>query len=148
MEIEHPQANTYKTTFRHVRDDFINLAHYENRLAQLESRNVAYRLVRHSLLAAFFIGLLAASAFPLIAFFVIGLGQILSGNYWLSSLLIGMAGFVIGGTMSLILLWKIKNEDLRLPQAAPKISAEAILDRIEDFKVSASGQPNDASATM
>lgn len=73
-----------------------HLVRGEIRLAKAEVRQTVDELTRQCLRAASF-GLLAAlGVMPLVAFLVLGLGHLLGDNYWLSSLLVGLAFVILG----------------------------------------------------
>lgn len=145
METEESRPETYREVLSHIVHDVTELARNEYLLAHVESREVGYRLARHSLLAAAFAGLFAVSVLPLFAFLVIGLGEILDGNYWLSSLIIGVIGVAVGGLGAYYLYQKIRSEDLQLPHTrqALKLSSEVIFDRLDEIKSSKKGESNE-----
>lgn len=141
MEPKTSSPESYREILSHIVHDVAELARNEYHLAHLESREVGYRLTRHALLAAIFGGILAVSVLPLVAFLVIGLGELLGGNYWLSSLIIGVLGVSLGGSVSYAFIKKIKDDDLRLPhtRTALKASSEVIGDRLDEIKSASKG---------
>jgi membrane protein implicated in regulation of membrane protease activity len=51
---------------------------------------------------------------PFIAFLVIGLGRLLEGNYWLSSLIVAVVCMGVGAAMAYRSYSKLKSEDMSL----------------------------------
>lgn len=90
-------------------------------LARAEIKQSAAEVGRHSAQAAIFGTLLMLSAFPFLAFLVIGLGRILNGRYWLSSLLVAVVCAAVGGIMAYRAYKKIKHTDLSLPRTREKV---------------------------
>jgi cation transport ATPase len=84
----------------------------EIQLASSEVRFAAKKVAEHASQAAIFGGLLAISVFPFLAFLVIGLGNLMDGRYWLSSLIVAVVCAAIGGPMALRAFRKIKEQDL------------------------------------
>ncbi|MBC7690656.1 MAG: phage holin family protein [Methylotenera sp.] len=69
----------------------------------------------HSVRAATFGALCAISAFPFLAFIIIGLGRLMNDNYWLSSLIVGLICVAVGGPLAMTAIKKMKEEDFTLP---------------------------------
>lgn len=85
-------------------------------LVRAEFREAAPNLGKHTAQAAAFGALLALSVFPFLAFLVIGLGDLLDGRYWLSSLIVAVVCAVVGGLMATRAYKKIKEHDLKFPR--------------------------------
>ncbi len=66
------------------------LVRSEIKLAAAEARENALQATRGFARAAGFFGIAYFGAIALLAFTIIGLGELLQGRYWLSSLLIGL----------------------------------------------------------
>jgi len=112
---QHSNQESYSVILREIVSSTRELIRNELILAKEELKITARRLASHSAQAAIFGGLLAASILPFLAFLVIGLGDLLSGRYWLSSLLVAIFCAGIGGTMTYLSFKKIKEQDLKLP---------------------------------
>lgn len=90
--------------------------------------------------------IMALSVFPLLAFFVIGLGNILDGRYWLSSLLVAVLCAGIGGPMAYRALKKIKEQDIDFSRTRRSLdrSAQTIQRKFDEVKVHAKGENHEA----
>ena len=93
----------------------------EINLFTTELKQLQPNLTKHIAQAAIFGGLLAISILPFLAFLVIGLGEILDGRYWLSSLIVSILCAVIGATLARRAFMKIKTEDLKFSQTKRSI---------------------------
>ncbi len=93
----------------------------EINLFTTELKQLQPNLTKHIAQAAIFGGLLAVSVLPFLAFLVIGLGEILDGRYWLSSLIVSILCAVTGGTLARRAFMKIKTEDLKFSQTKRSI---------------------------
>jgi uncharacterized membrane protein YqjE len=88
----------------------------EIHLAKAEIGDTARGLQGYVIQAMVF-GLLAAiGILPFIAFLVIGLGEILNHNYWLSSLIIAVLMTLVSGLMAFRAYAHLKEQDLSLPR--------------------------------
>ena len=88
----------------------------EVNLFATEFKQLQPNLTKHIAQATMFGWLLAVSVLPMLAFLVIGLGELLDGRYWLSSLIVGILCAAIGGSLALKAFSKIKNEDFNFNQ--------------------------------
>lgn len=86
------------------------------RLASAEFKHAAAEFKSNA--PAFFMASVVAilGVFPLMAFLVIGLGRILEGNYWLSSLIVGVIFSGFGGLVAYRSLQKLKLKEMTLPR--------------------------------
>lgn len=98
-----------------------DLVKSELELARAEIKQSASEVGRHSAQAAIFGSLLMLSVFPFLAFCVIGLGRVLDGRYWLSSLLVAIVCAAVGGIMAIRAYQKIKQTDMSLPRTREKV---------------------------
>jgi hypothetical protein len=87
-------------------------------------------------LATAFGALLTLSVFPLLAFFVIGLGKLLGGMYWLSALIVAAACAVVGGAMTAAAYVKLRNLGLDFPHARHGLEQEreAVVEKVEELR--------------
>jgi len=99
---------------REAQEGFRHLLRSEIHLAAIELKAGIFGVTHRSkLLLAF--GVLAAwGLLPFTAFLVIGLGDLLGQNYWLSALIWGVLAVVVGGGVCLYQLRKIRDEDISL----------------------------------
>ena len=81
-----------------------------------ELQQIQPRLIKHMTQISVFGMLMALSVIPFIAFLVLGLGELLNGQYWLSSLIVSFVLMLVGAPLVLQALAKIKNEDLKFTQ--------------------------------
>jgi uncharacterized membrane protein YqjE len=114
----------------------------EMQLAKTELKeatdNVGHHVVRLGVFA--FIGVLGA--LPLMAFLVIGLGQLLGGDYLLSSLIVSCVFFVVGGGVAYNAYTVIRGSEnsLTLPETRNSIAegfaveTAAIADKIRPIR--------------
>lgn len=116
---------SYASAIREVLASSKDLIRAEITLAKEEAKSVAGRVARHSAQAALFGALLAMSILPFLAFLVIGLGDLLGGRYWLSSLLVAVFAAAFGGFMAWRAFRKIAEEDLEMPATRRTLEREA-----------------------
>ena len=83
------------------------------------------RLSKHGKKFAIFGSLVVLSIFPLMAFAVIGLGRLLNNQFWLSSLIVGLAMAAIGGFGMSNAYERIKAIDLRFSRTRAALKREA-----------------------
>lgn len=115
-ERERHLISSIPSTVREVRGDLANVvrAHFELALAEIKDVS---GLVKQDLLQAAIYGALALlGVLPLMAFFVLGLGALLGGRYWLSALVVSLAFFALGGGMAFRAVRLLKKRDLSLPR--------------------------------
>ena len=77
------------------------LVRSEIKLAAVEARQSALEASRNFLKAAIFFGIAYFGAISLLAFLVMGLGELLDNRYWLSALIVGLVLTVLGVTLGL-----------------------------------------------
>lgn len=111
-------------------------------LVRAEVKDAAPSIGKHSAQAAAFGALLALSAFPFLAFLVIGLGNLLDGKYWLSSLIVAIVCAVVGGIAALRAYKKIKNEDLKFPRTQRSFEriSETLSGKVQELKSVSTGR--------
>lgn len=100
------------TVLREVSLGVQDVIRSEIRLAKAELRTTTKRVARDSILLGIFGAFAALGIFPLMAFFVIGLGDLLGGMYWLSSLIVAFVMFIVGGVVAYASFQKVRSEDL------------------------------------
>lgn len=108
-----PDVNrSFSSVVRELGSSAKDLIQSEINLMTAELKHVGRDVARHSAQAAAFGALLALSIFPFLAFIVIGLGDLLDGRYWLSSLIVAIVCAVVGGIFAYRAFKKIKEDDL------------------------------------
>lgn len=100
---------------KEVATSFRALVRSEMRLALAEARESVQRAGRDSLQIALAAALAALALLPFMAFLIVGLGRILGGNYWLSSLLVGVLFLALSVGLALHALHRIRAFDLSFP---------------------------------
>ena len=121
---------------RDVTVTFRDVIRSEVKLAKAEFKDSAARIGGYSAKLAV-AGVFAISGLlPFIAFLVIGLGQYLNGNYWLSSLLVSIFFFVCFGGIAYRSLKQIQKEGLGLPETMRTLNedAEILQSRVEKIR--------------
>lgn len=115
-------------------------------LIRAELKEVGPRATRHSLEAVVFSSLAAVGVLPFVAFLVIGLGNILEGRYWLSSLIVAGAFFAIGVPLALRAIRCLKELDLSFPKSRQgfKRSVEAVSKTAKAVQDAAEGDENES----
>ncbi len=109
-------TKSYSHTINDVLVSAKNLLRSEINLFLTELQQLQPQFAKHLMQASFFGALVAFSVLPFLAFLVIGLGLILDGRYWLSSLVVGVLCVAIGVPLSKQALKKIKEEDFNFNQ--------------------------------
>jgi len=104
---------SYSSVIRELGSSAKDLIQSEINLMTAELKHAGQDVARHSAQAAAFGALLALSIFPFLAFIVIGLGELLAGRYWLSSLIVAVVCAVIGGALAYRAYKKLKDNDLK-----------------------------------
>jgi hypothetical protein len=107
------KQETYGEVIREIGSNVKNVAKSELELVIAEYKEASKDLTKHMTQAVIFGALLAISVLPLLAFLVIGLGDIMNGQYWLSSLIVAVICAVVGGTFAYGAYKKLTTEDLK-----------------------------------
>lgn len=88
----------------------------EANLFMTELQHLQPKFSKHMSQIILFSAVMILSVPPFIAFLVIGLGEILNNQYWLSALIVSLVFMLIGLPMVLQGLKKLKNEDFKFTQ--------------------------------
>ncbi len=94
-----------------------DIAKEELALIRAEMKEIGPRAARHSFALVAFAAIAALGTLPLIAFLVMGLGEILDGRYALSSLLVALTCFTIGAPLAYRAYRRLKKVDLSFPKS-------------------------------
>lgn len=109
---------------REVLSSFTEIMRAEAGLMRAEMKESAHGL-QNQLIRATLFGFLAGTGFlPLLSFVVIGLGKLLDENYWLSSLIVGLALLLLGGRFALRSFRAFRNLSLELPETRESVNYE------------------------
>lgn len=139
-------APSYGSVLRDVVESGAHLLHDEVALLKAELARSVASARDHLTQAALFGTLVALSVLPFMAFLVIGLGVLLDGRYWLSSLLVGLVFASVGGALAYRAWLKLKAEDFTLPRTRRSLGKDALAvqSKVEDVKDAAtSGGKNE-----
>lgn len=130
------QPEGYGALLGEITGSVKDLVTAEMGLVRAELNQIAPNLKKHSMQAAIFGALVALSVLPFLAFLVIGLGELLDGRYWLSSLVVAVVFAVVGGLMASRSLQKIRDEDLKFPRTQDSLKriTETVKEKINDVK--------------
>lgn len=104
--------------------DTAELVKQEANLAKAEITASAGVIARDSMKVGMAAGLALAGVLALTAFLVVGLGALL-GNYWLSSLIVGVVVLAVGGLMAKNAIGDIKQRGLKPAQTVATLRADA-----------------------
>lgn len=111
------EIQSFGAILRGVASSMRDLVQSEVNLFKAEVRKSLSDVGDHLAQVAIFGGLAALALIPFLAFLVIGLGLLLGGNYWLSSLLVSFVCATVGGALAYRSLKKLKSLDLSLPES-------------------------------
>jgi uncharacterized membrane protein YqjE len=105
-----------KQTLRQIPLTLANVVRSELHLAQVEMKLTGRKLRSHAVEIGAAIGVTVTGLFPFMAFLVIGLGEILRGNFWLSSLIVSLFMLTIGAGLARRVYLRFQLEELTLPE--------------------------------
>ncbi len=109
-------------------------------LVKEELKSAAKEAAKDSAQMMMALGLVILSALPFVAFLVLGLGEILDGQYWLSSLIVAVVIAAIGGVWASIKFKELKNEDLKLNHTGLKREVQSVKRSFQDLKNATQGR--------
>ena len=127
---------TFASVIREVSTSVKDMVQSEVDLIKAEIIDSSRNLGKHAAEAAIFGALAGFSILPFLAFLVIGLGTVMEGNYWLSSLIVAVVCAIVGGVMTFRAYKKIKEQDLTFPATRQTLEQEkeTITEKVEDVK--------------
>ena len=130
------QRMPISTAFKEVGMGLTRVLRSEIRLATVELKETSKVIGRRSISLLVFALIGALGILPFLAFLVIGLGELLNNNYWLSSLIVAVFTFAIGGWMVYRSLQLLKEEDWTLPRTrrTAERHAEVVEDKVEEMR--------------
>lgn len=129
------------TLLKEVGKSVKDLIQSEVLLVTTELKESFQKIARDFLQAVGYGALLALSTLPFLAFLVIGLGEILNNNYWLSSLLVSVFLAAISAPLAMKAWNKIKAQDLDLPHSRESFArgARTVEQKLSEIKDAATG---------
>lgn len=112
---------------REVTSSMTDVVRSEVQLAKAELKETAGHFASRGMQIGVFGAIAALGVLPFLAFMVIGLGELLNSNFWLSSLIISLVLFVVGGALAYRAYMKIKEVDYSIPETRDMLNEEANL---------------------
>ena len=141
MQTERNQPNdsprsSFGSLFRDLGMSAKNMIRSEVDLALAELKENVKEVGKHSAQAAVFGALAALSVLPFLAFLVIGLGDLLDGRYWLSSLIVSLVCAFGGGIPAYAAFKRLKAQDLSLNRTKQQFDHQkrVVQDQVENLK--------------
>ena len=133
---------TYAELLREVASSSKDLVQSEITLITAEFKETIQRAQTHLAQSMIFCCILALSVLPFIAFLVIGLGELLDGRYWLSSLIVAVAGAIIGGVFAYRSYRKLKHLDMDFSHSREglKRSAQSAIEKFDEVEDAVKGE--------
>lgn len=107
--------------FKRLTTDTGELIRQEATLVKAEMRETGSTLASGAKEIGIAVGLALAGSLALVAFLVIGLGNVLDGRYWLSSLIVGVVALGVGMMLAKNAVSSVKKRGL-----APKQTIETL----------------------
>ncbi len=140
-------SDSYSAILRELGSSAKELVQNEINLMKSEITTAVSRATDHAKQAALFGGLLAISVFPFLAFLVIGLGNLLDGRYWLSSLIVAVVCAAVGGPLAYRAFLKIRDEDLKLHYTKEALDRglQTVQRKLGDIKDAAKGEHHETA---
>lgn len=120
------QQRSYGQILNELGLSFRDLVHSDVQLLLNEAKLAKESLSRQARNSAIYIVLLFLSVFPMLAFAVIGLGNFLDQQYWLSALIVGILLSAIGGIGLYTAVSRIRNIDLNFGRTKTAIEREKL----------------------
>jgi uncharacterized membrane protein YqjE len=136
MEQSEFRSDSVAVIVREITSSMKDIARGEARLAKAELKDAGQRVGRDAITLGIFGVLAVLGVLPFLAFLVVGLGRILGDNYWVSSLIVSIFCFAVGGAVAYGAFKKIKQEaSLSLPRTRHMLNyeVEAVKDEFKDF---------------
>lgn len=121
---EKTNTRTYGEIFDDIGDSLKDLILSDVLLMMSELKQIQQKLGGEVKKIISYGTLLALSSLPLVVFAIIGLGILMNGRYWLSSLIVGLVFFVFGGLGFLSACKRLKKIDMDLPKTKSALREE------------------------
>lgn len=136
---------SYMEALREIGVSTKDVLRSEVALFKAEMEASVHNAGKHAAQMAIFGGLLALSVLPFLAFLVIGLGNLIGGMYWLSSLIVAVVCAVIGGPLAYRAYVELKTHDLKFEQTRNSFrrEADAVQKTFDDVRAAAKGDRNE-----
>jgi hypothetical protein len=128
MEELHPASNrpgeqpSFPSILHEMTESLKSVIRSEFHVAKAEIKENGKYVARYTTRLAAFAAFAILGIFPFMAFLVVGLGRLLGDNFWLSSLIVAVVMFIIGGLGALAMLRKVKEADLRFDNTRRSVS--------------------------
>ncbi|QJR34159.1 phage holin family protein [Gemmatimonas groenlandica] len=112
------------TLLKQLTGDTADLLRQELALAKSEAREAGTRLMRDAAKVGIAAGLTLMGGLALTTSLIVGLGVLLSGNYWLSALIVGVAAFGAGYSMVQSALRDLSDHGFAPKEAIASLKAD------------------------
>jgi Putative Actinobacterial Holin-X, holin superfamily III len=116
-----PGDQSLSTLFRRLSEDGRALVHQEIALARAEIQEGARSFAKDAALLGLGLCILLVGLLVMVAFLVVGLGALLGGAYWLSTLIVGGGLSLLGGVLALSGRSGLRHSSLSPQQAKDSI---------------------------
>ncbi len=113
--------NSISSIAHEMSDSIKSVIRSELHLAKAELKETGSQATHYSIRLAIFGVIAALGVLPFLSFLVIGLGKILNQNYWLSSLIVALILFAVGGTVAYAMYKRIKQVDFRFERTRDSV---------------------------
>lgn len=129
-----PQSASFSALIRELMLAFMGLIRAELRLAQAEVTHNAREAGKDALRGLIFAAIALLGVIALMSFLVIGLGDLLNGRYWLSSLIVTVL-FLGGGGLASWLAFRRIGSDAKAPSIQRNLETdrELISQKVRDI---------------
>ncbi len=136
------ENQSYAEILREIGSSTTDLVQSEVALVTAELKDTARVAGRHISQTVIFGALLALSVFPFLAFLVIGLGNMVGGRYWLSSLIVAVICAVVGGRLAFKAYQKLKSDNFSFSHTRGSLKGKVatVQAKVNEVKDAAKGE--------
>jgi hypothetical protein len=107
------EAPSFSSVAQEMTESLKAVIRSEFHLAKAEFKENGTQAAHYSVRMAIFGVIAALGVFPFLSFLVFGLGRLLDDNYWLSSLIVSVVLFAVGGTVAYLMYKRIKQVNFK-----------------------------------
>lgn len=131
---------SYAQAISKIGGSAVDLVKSEIALVRAEIKQTTKKLTQYGSVAVLGAGVLMLSALPFTAFLVIGLGNILDGRYWFSSLIVAIVFALAGGLLTYGSYKRLRREaDLPRTRMAIKQDTRAVVQKVGSIRHATQG---------
>jgi hypothetical protein len=121
---ETSRVTSFSSVAQELTESIKDVIRSEVNLAKAELKVNGSQLTHYGIRMAIFGAFALLGIFPLLSFLVIGLGKLLNGNYWLSSLIWAVVMFTVGGIVAYAMFKRIKQVNLRFDNTRDSLALQ------------------------